>query len=628
MRGSILGILALGLATIVVVVTASAVVSLLHIHATDSNLSFFNAMWEILQRAIDPGQLANEHNWSSRMTLLVVTGIGLLLMSTLISIVNSTIESRLADTRHGRRPIDIEGHIAIIGWNDLGTKYTEELAEAREDGETVHALILSAEDPVDLINDIHEDLVRQRSLREGSEVSRHPEKWLAARRGHVDHTADLRNFARLDSARSAIVLSQDGTDEDVVTTVLAIIATLQDPTLNRMEPLTIVAPFKDSQLGYRLRDRIQVLVDGSGGGSFSSCRLIPVTADLIRSGIESQVARHRGLSEVYRDLVDFDGEEFYLVETRHPSLTFGDLLHMDNATPIGVKRNGILDLWPSWDSPLDGCEVIVLAHDHGSALQAINSVGTFDSVNNERKGGLFDSTPETFLIIGWNNDARSLVRDLKRSAPPGSTMCFLVDEGADIPPEVLENVSKVSRRTRLADPLDDPAFIADFDHVLILSHDGISDQESDSRVLIDILACRGHANSKAKEDNPLTVVAELRQRASKHIAGARLADDLLVNDSLAASTTVQLAVHPELEDLLTAILTPGGSVRLRSLAGASRPFVGMSILETRLELARTSGDLPLAVRRASDPPKVTVNPGLHFRIEEGDEIIVLSRVRA
>lgn len=125
MKGSLLSILALGVATLIVVMFASAVVSVLHIHATDNNLSFPDAVWEILQRAIDPGQLANESDWSSRITLLVVTGIGLLLMSTLISIVNTTIERRIETTRHGRRPIHIEGHIAVIGWNELGTKYTE-----------------------------------------------------------------------------------------------------------------------------------------------------------------------------------------------------------------------------------------------------------------------------------------------------------------------------------------------------------------------------------------------------------------------------------------------------------------------------------------------------------------------
>lgn len=112
---------------------------------------------------------------------------------------------------------------------------------------------------------MHEDLASQKSLSSSTETVRHPEVWLSARRGRIDNTADLINLARLDTARAAVVLSRDGTDEDVVTTILAIIASLQNPIYESLEPLTIVATFKDSLKGFRLRDRVQVLMEHASG---------------------------------------------------------------------------------------------------------------------------------------------------------------------------------------------------------------------------------------------------------------------------------------------------------------------------------------------------------------------------
>ena len=75
--GSYSVLILLFLGTAVLVFIASTVLSLSGVHATRDDLNFMDSMWEILQRAIDPGQLANEQAWSSRIILLTVTLVGL-----------------------------------------------------------------------------------------------------------------------------------------------------------------------------------------------------------------------------------------------------------------------------------------------------------------------------------------------------------------------------------------------------------------------------------------------------------------------------------------------------------------------------------------------------------------------
>lgn len=123
----------------------------------------------------------------------------------------------------------------------------------------------------------------------------------------------------------------------------------------------------------------------------------------------------------------------------------------------------------------------------------------------------------------------------------------------------------------------------------------------------------------------MTVVAELRQRGAKHIVGARLADDLLVNDSLAASASTQLAVHPQVWPVLEAIFTPGREVSLSSLRAASREYEGLTVGSIRQRLAETTGEIPVAIRQKLNLARVVVNPRLDQGLNSGDELIVLTK---
>jgi hypothetical protein len=146
--------------TTVLIVVGAAIVSISGVHATRDELNFVDSMWEIVQRVIDPGQLAGEDAWSSRLILLTVTIFGLLLVSTLISIINSGLEYRIEGIRRGRRPVNLVGHIVIIGWNDAASKLLEELAIARIEGVDVSVVVFTDDDPIELLNYITDHIHR------------------------------------------------------------------------------------------------------------------------------------------------------------------------------------------------------------------------------------------------------------------------------------------------------------------------------------------------------------------------------------------------------------------------------------------------------------------------------------
>lgn len=80
-------------------------------------------------RTIAPGQITADAAGFAFVGL-VVTVVGLMLASTLISLVNNRIERRVEGIRCGRDPIPPRsGHTVLLGWTDIGSKAGEEFAQ-------------------------------------------------------------------------------------------------------------------------------------------------------------------------------------------------------------------------------------------------------------------------------------------------------------------------------------------------------------------------------------------------------------------------------------------------------------------------------------------------------------------
>lgn len=589
-----------------------------------------DAAWEILQRAIDPGQLDGELRWESRLLLLAITALGILLISTLISIVNSTIERRIEKLRRGRGPVEARDHIVILGWNTLGTKVTEELAEACADVGAFEVVILADRDPFDIVREVQEDLRRRNSLPGSSPIVKRPETWLTVRRGDIRSVSDLGQLARLQEARSVIILGNDRSDAETTMVVLAIVACIQTDMVNRKSPVNIIASFDDDDLGRRLKERVHHLSVESAKAGEPIAEVIPVTPAMVRTGIESQVARHRGLSEVYRDLLDFDGDEFYLVPAPTGARRFGEIADCPGIVTLGIMDDSSIDLWPDWDAPIEGRFIIVLAQSMDAAQRALFAGSTSTLVGSRPAGQPMRSSAESILIIGWNSSAERLVESLQATSPRGSRITVLThdEDGFSLAnPGRFPLVEKRSRRAN-EDPLDDRSFIETFDHVIVLAHEEMDPQMSDATVLADVLACRIHVEGADRNrDQPTTVVAELRQAISKNIAGVRLADDLLLSDSLGASAMVQLAVNPHLFPVLSAILQSDSPnhVQLMSIEERSASFVGLPWRDVRRALLADTGEPAVAVRQSGTNARVLVNPADDYVIAPHEEIIVFGR---
>jgi hypothetical protein len=635
-RGSFLAVALLLAGSFLIVFVGALIVAIGHINLENEEDSVIEVAWQVLLRAMSPDQLMDNTRWDARVVLLVVTIVGLLLVSTLISILNSVIERRMEFIHRGRGFVSIKNHLVILNWNQFGIRVVREVAQSAEPGHApCRIAILCDLDPVDLMHEIRDSLLDD----VGADTSRihrhylhHPENWIVIRRGNSTNTADLSHLTSVATARSVIVL-RDTTAEaaQILRVVLAIDSVLSMETTSSEQygQLPVVTFTKRNFLADQLDRRLS----NAASIGIPTCRTvnyIPLNAEDVRHGVETQVSRHRGLSAVYQDLLNFGGQELYMVDPPSYPTTFGEILMgSSEVTPIGLLDDGGLDLWPEWDKDITHSRILALSENRMAASRW-SKTSYHDAVRGPRNSpDSKNESVEQFLFIGWNDGSARLASALESILPTGSSLTVVrrTLDRLDIPNRFCSTDVRVVSADN-SDPISAPGFLDEFEHVIVFTDESVDPGTSDTEVLIDLLSCRHHANSITDPSRRFTIVAELQKRSSRYIAGDRLADDLLINDALLASAAVQLAFAPELEAVFTELLSEKNPVELitRHISQWSENVIGNSWDRLIKATCEGTGEIPLGYRRViAGTPEVVLNPPRDAICEDQDEIVVLSR---
>ena len=538
----------------------------------------------------------------------------------------------------GRGAVSLSGHIVVLNWNRFGIRVIREIVNSAEPGHPPRQVtVLCDDDPISLMHEIAAALAANEEIERSTlhrRYIRHPEKWITIRRGSATNTTDLAHLTSINNAHSVIILQRDEDYESrTIRTVLAIDATLakhsQEIFPKDQIPLPVITFVEHHALATRLDARLSLIANRAEKNR-RYLNYIPLSPDDIRHGIETQVSRHRGLSAVYQDLLNFGGHELYLVDGESIGGTFGEFLSQsEHATPLCLMNSSEVDFWPNWDQPLLNMQVVVLAENRADAHQNVATHSTAHISGARNIGRHQDILTEKFLFVGWNRSSLSLANSLEKILPNGSGLSVILRARYDAP-----DVSTFSGlpiqifESHAPDPLDDADFLQTIDHVVVFADENATAGESDATVLVDLVACRHHVNQINDPERRFTVVAELRRRSSRYVADVRLADDLLVNDSLMASTAVQLAFAPALEPILMALLSIDELVELvtRHINKLDANLVGKTWQDLIVGVARETGEIALGFRRdVNDEPEVVLNPKRNEIVMAQDEIVLLSK---
>src|SRR5207342_1317584 len=144
-----------------------------------------------------------------------------------------------------------------------------------------------------------------------------------------------------------------------------------------------------------------------------------------------QTSRQSGAAAVYTELFDYEGDEFYFFEDHGlAGSTYAEALQaFEAASVVGIVEGDRSKLNPPPDTVLTAEQTLIVVVEDDSALEDQTRSLTEPALNRLGEAHATDVRPTQALLVGWNDRAPIVVRELDRYAPPGSTLTVLTAYG-------------------------------------------------------------------------------------------------------------------------------------------------------------------------------------------------------
>ena len=570
--------------------------------------NFPQLLWMGLMRTLDSGTMGGDTGgWPFLFAMLAVTIGGIFVVSSLIGIISSGLESKLTDMRKGRSFVIEQHHTLILGWSPQIFSILSELVLANANQRRAAIVVLADRDKVEMEDDIRGRIGPTGRTR------------IVCRSGSPIDLSDL-EIANPHASKSIIVLAPEVNDPDshVIKTVLAI---TNNPR-RRTEPYHIVAEVRDE------RNLEAARLVGKSEAHFV------LAGDLI-SRITVQTCRQSGLSVVYTELLDFGGDEIYFHrESALVGKTFRDaVFHFDTSSVMGLFRDGAAVLNPPSETVIAASDQLVVISEDDDTIKASGLTPSLDA-SAIVTAPIPKAEPERTLILGWNRRGLMIVQELEQYVAAGSSLTVVADldeivgitEGEQNRKQTVTFQRGDTTDRRTLDALDPTRF----NHVIVLAYsDSLEPQQADARTLVTLLHLREIADRSGRD---LSVVSEMLDNRNRELAEVTKADDFIVSDKLISLMLSQVSENKGLADVFRYLFSADGSeLYLKPADQYVKP--GQSVnFYTVLEAARLRGEVAIGYRLqhqahdASAAYGVRVNPvkSQSVSFKSADRIIVLA----
>ena len=615
-QGTMNMIKGLAMIMLIFVVIFAMLLLALGLHPNDQlaggNFGFFESIWVNLTHMLDPGTVGgHENNWSFQVFMMIVTILGLTIISTLIGLVSNGILTKLEVLRKGRSFVIEKDHALILGWSSKIFTIIPEIVEANENQKRGVVVILADMDKV-----LMEDEIKDKVGDTGNTV-------VICRTGNPIDVHDLQ-IANPYESKSIIILDKDNenSDSQIIKTIVAIVTN----------------PDRRSALYHitaEMEDKKNLDVAKMVGGK----EVELILSDEIISRIMVQTSRQSGLSVVYQDLMDFDGDEIYFEDA--PSLqgkSFREILFSyDDSSIMGLQyANKTVEINPPMDTIFgQGDKVIGITKDDDTLVP-----------NSDLKLELHESniiyteselgTPEKILIVGWNNRARYILQELDNYVPSNSTVKVVskFDDAGKVIKKLSDKVDNITVEFEVQDTTDRETLqemhLENYHFIILLCYQQYFPiQEADAQTLITLLHLR---NFTEQFGHKYKIVSEMLDIRNRQLADITSADDFIVSDKLVSLLMSQVSENKYLmrvfEDLFDA---DGSEIYIKPACEYVQVGEPMNFY-TILESAARKNEVAIGYRIMSEARSATKQYGVvlnpkkseEFTLTTDDMVVVLS----
>ncbi len=611
--GALIGWLAL--ATVLLIVVGTFAVLLFHGIPQGSNL--FDVFWNILSQALTPNPVDAGNPLQYLVVMFFVTIGSLFMVSILIGILSNEIESRVDALRRGRSRVLESDHTVILGWSHQVFTIISELVIANENRKHGAAIaILADKDKVEMEDEIRSRLPHMKNTR------------VICRSGSPIDPTDI-EIVSPHTARSIIILPpapEENKDPDTCV-IKSVLALVNNPRRREAPYHVVTQVYKPESVNVlRMVSRKD--------------HVLPVLTNGLIARVVAQTSRQSGLSVVYTELMNFEGDEIYFADL--PASLVGksyadSLFAYEDSAVMGLRRaDGTMLMNPPMDTALhQGDRLFAISADDDTIRPSgLDRVPIDESVICAGEP-VRQPAPEKCLILGWNRSGSTIICELDHYVAKGSqvTVCcdvphaekLIEQDCGRLPNQRVSFVEGDSSDRTVLESLG----VTEFEHVIVLADSALEPQQADAKTLVTLLHLRDMAE---RDQTPFSIVSEMLDLRNRELAEVAGVDDFIVSEHLVSLMMSQLSEDADLFAIFEDIFDPEGSeIYLKPVTDyveTGRPVNFYTVLEA----ARRRNETPIGYRVVSEAKDAEKSYGVHTNprksqpvtFQAEDKIIVLA----
>ncbi len=603
-RGPAVVIAWLGLITLAIVIVSSLILTIFSLDGVhgDPRVGFWEDFWQSILRLLDPGTFSGDAGWFTRVVMLLVTLSGVFIAGSLIGVISNGIDQRVEDLRKGRSTVLESDHTVILGWSERVPPIVSELVIANESRKRAAVVILADSDKPEMEDTLKDAIDDTKGTKI---VCRTGDPW----------SLESLALANIAGARSVVIVGAD--DAAAVKTVLAVKAHQQTAPQGQAFTGSLVVEVEAAETAASLR-------------SLFGDQLVTVRSTDIVAELTAQACRQRGLSEVFREFLDFDGDEFYI--EAFPTLvgkTYAETqLAFDRCAVVGVlSAAGTVTLNPPAASVFGpGDQLIGIAEDDSLFVPTPGGVRASVVATEPRAVA---TELRRIVIAGWSRIGPRVIQELDEFLEAGTRVDVLIDPDKVDVAEARDSVQTRNLSVNFEEVHGGPEAVVSyaaretFHEAIVLGYrDAMSIHDADARTLLTLVGFRQVKQDASVGD--VRIVAEVLDQRNARLAQASGVDDFIVSDELTSLMLAQLSERAELIQVFDDLFDREGcAVELRPA-----PWYGSAAAQTFGDIVATGSAQGVSVigYLSAASGNVVLNPSksADMRLDHDDLVVVIA----